>query len=181
MRNRTWYIALILTIAQAAHAQEPPRVVRQISPDRFQPNLRDTIGAQVAPVAVVPPSKEHPLGACDRTSHNWASCLRDTAELSNAMVDSAESQLAASLGHRSNISASFQGVLGKYLADADAKWRELRDVECSQLAMLEVGAGKQLYESRMICQMMHNAARIDALANQYGRIDLNAANVATPR
>jgi hypothetical protein len=181
MLSQIWSLAVFLMLAQGANAQETPRVVRQIAPDRFQPMLRDTGGVQAVPAVLVQPSKEHPLGACDRTSRHWTSCLRDTAELSNSMVVDAESRLVASLAQHSSLSSSFQGVLAKGLADADSKWRELRDLECGQLALLEIGPGKQLYESQMICQMTHNSARIDALSIQYGGNELNAASASSPR
>jgi hypothetical protein len=88
------------------------------------------------------------------------------------------------IGLRARIVAAESGatrVLAKGLADADSKWRGLRDLECGQLSLLEVGASKQLYESQMICHMMHNAARIEALSVQYGGIEPPAMSASSPK
>jgi hypothetical protein len=87
-------VAFALVLAQTAFAQDSPKIIRQIAPDRFQPSLRDTADQPAPATAVVPPSKEHPLGACDRASRNWVNCLRATADLSTMMVAEAETRKA---------------------------------------------------------------------------------------
>jgi hypothetical protein len=174
MSGRTGFLAFILILAQAAHAQDAPRVIRQIAPDRFQPNPRGDSEPRAAAAAVPPPSKENPFGGCDRASRNWLNCLRATADLSTLMVAEAENRLVASLDQRPNLSPSLQRILAKDLSDADSKWLELRKQECSQLALLEVGSGKQLYEAQMLCQITHNTERIGELAAHYGGTASNA-------
>jgi len=142
--------------------------VRQIAPDRFQPNLRDDSEAKPAAAKVAPPTKEHPLGSCDRASRGWLSCLRATADLSAVLVGVAEGQAVASLERRKNSGPSLQRVLAKALTDADAKWVELRELECGQLALLEIGPGAPLYEAQLICRINHNMERIDQLTTRYG-------------
>jgi hypothetical protein len=180
MAERTLLIAFALFLAQTAFAQDSPKVIRQIAPDRFQPNLRDTADQPASAIAVVPPSKEHPLGVCDRASRNWVNCLRATADLSTMMVAEAENKLVASLVQRPNLNPSLQRIFAKDLVDADSKWLELRKEECNQLAMLEVGPGKQLYEAQLLCQITHNAERIDALATHYGGVTASAITVSPP-
>jgi hypothetical protein len=161
-------VAAGLLLAGGAIAEEAPHEVRQIAPDRFQPNLRDDAEVRPAAAAAAAPTKEHPLGSCDKASRGWLNCLRATADLSAILVGAAENQAVASLERRKNASASLQRVLAKALADADAKWAELRELECSQLALLEVGPGAPLYEAQLICRINHNMERIDQLTTRYG-------------
>jgi hypothetical protein len=168
MDVRIAIIAAICFFAGGVAAQEPPRVVRQIAPDRFQPNPRGDTEAKPAAAAIAPPSREHPLGGCDRATRGWLNCLRSTADLSALLVSAAESRAVASLDRRQNVSASLQRILAKALADADAKWLELREQECSQLALLEVAPGASLYEAQLVCRITHNMERVDQLTNRYG-------------
>jgi hypothetical protein len=155
-------------IVQSAAAQEAPPSVRQIAPDRFQPNLRGDSEPKSAPTAIMPPSKEHPLGGCDRASHGWLNCLRSTADLSTLLVTAAESRVVASLDRRKNMSSSLQRIVAKALVDADVKWLELRELECNQLALLELAQGAPMYEAQLICRITHNLERIDQLTGHYG-------------
>jgi hypothetical protein len=167
MMLRAGFVVGACLVAGGAIAQEAPHAVRQIAPDRFQPNLRDDAEAKPAAAAVAPPTKDRPLGSCDKASRGWLTCLRATADLSALLVSAAENQAVASLDRR-KASVSLQRVLAKALADADAKWVELRDLECSQLALLEVGQGAPLYEAQLICRINHNMERIDQLTTRYG-------------
>ena len=156
--------ALVLCLGQAASAEEAPRPVRQIAPDRFQPNPIGDYGPTAAAPTVAPPSKERPLGGCDKAvPRNWLTCLRQTADLSNALVGDAEFRVTASLDQRTNLNPSLRRGMAKALADADVKWRALRDEECNQLALLEVAEATQVYEAQLICRIRHDSARIDDL------------------
>ena len=167
MNLRTGTIVALCLIAQSAVAQEAPHPVRQIAPDRFQPNPRDDTQPKSAAATVTAPTKEHPLGGCDRASHGWLNCLRATADLSTLLVSEAENEAVASLDRREFLSAPLHRILAKALADADAKWLELRELECNQLALLEVGQGAPLYEAQLICRINHNLERIDQLTGHY--------------
>jgi hypothetical protein len=160
-------VAGCLLLAGGATAEEQAHEVRRIAPDRFEPNLRDDAEAKPA-VAVAPPTKEHPLGSCDKASRGWLNCLRATADLAAILVGAAENRALASLERRKTASASLQRVSVKALADADAKWTELRELECSQLALLKVGPSAPLYETQLICRINRNMERIDQLATRYG-------------
>ena len=169
MNLRAVIIAAMSFLPLGAVAQEaPPPAVRVIAPDKFQPNFRDGSEPKPASALAAPPTKEHPLGNCDRASRTWLNCLRATVDLSAALVSAAESQVVASLGRRKTASASLQRMLTQALADADAKWLELRELECNQLALLEVAQGTQLYEAQLICRINHNLERIDRLTRHYG-------------
>src|SRR5207237_10612719 len=112
-------------------------------------------------------TKEHPFGGCDKSSRNWLICLRSTADLADTLVGDAEFRVSAAIDQRSDLSASLRRGLTKALADADVKWRALRDEECNQLALLEVAPGAQTYEAQQICRIHHDAARIDDLSARY--------------
>jgi hypothetical protein len=167
MTLRAMVFAAMGLFAGVATAEEAPREIRQIAPDRFQPNLRDETEVKPAGATVTPPTRDHPLGSCDRASRGWITCLRATADLSAILVGAAENQAVASLEQRKSASASLQRVMAKALADADAKWVELRELECNQLALLEVGQGAQLYEAQLICRIKHNMERVDQLTTRY--------------
>jgi hypothetical protein len=175
MTGRTMLIACTVIWTQVAFAQDAKRIIRQIAPDRFQPYLRDNNEPRPEAAAVIPPSKERPLGGCDRASRNWIICLRATADLSAMMVEDAQNKLVASLEQRPNLNPSLQRIFAKDLVDADAKWLELRQQECNQLAMLEAGPGRQLFEAQLLCQLTRNAERIDALSAHYGYTAPNPA------
>lgn len=161
-------VAVACILPRCADAQESaPPVIRQIAPDQFQPTLRGDYGAAAAPVVATPPTREHPFGSCERGSRNWLICLRATADVSNLMVDEAENRVIASLLQRPNLTPSLQRVLAKALTDAEVAWVALRDQECNQLALLEAGAGVQLYEAQLKCRLSHNAERIDQLSSRY--------------
>jgi len=160
-------LALVL-FAQGALAQDAPPVVRQIAPDRFQPNPRVDYRGPASAAAIAPPSAEHPRGGCDRAARDYLNCLKSTLDLSTLLLGAAQSRVVASLDQRPHLSASLQRVMAKALADADAKWLELRGQECNQLALLEAPPGAQLYEAQLLCQIRRNMERIDQLASHYG-------------
>jgi hypothetical protein len=168
MKLQAGTLAVLCLLAGAAMAQETPGVVRQIAPERFQPNFLGDYRQGAAPSAVTPPSKEHPFGSCDRTSHSWLICLRATADLSNRMVSDVAAKVAAALDQRLDLNASLRRSSAKSLSDADSKWTALREEECGQLALLEFGIRRSLYEAQLICQITHNADRIDLLERRYG-------------
>jgi hypothetical protein len=62
-----------------------------------------------------------------------------------------------------------QGI-GKALGDADEAWRNLRDRECGQLALIERQMPKALYEARLICRIRRNLERMEALDLHYGDV-----------
>lgn len=160
-------LALVL-FAQGALAQDAPPAVRQIAPDRFQPNPRGDHGAPANAATIAAPSAEHPRGSCDRAARDYLNCLKSTLDLSTLLLGAAQSRVAAAIDQRPHMSASLQRVIAKALADADAKWLELRGQECNQLALLEAPAGAQLYEAQLLCQIRRNMERIDQLATHYG-------------
>lgn len=152
----------------AAAAQTPAPVIRQIAPDRFQPTPRGDYGQSAVAATVTPPTKDQPLGSCDKKARGWLNCLSATADLSTLLVSEAENTIAASLELRPKLSPSLQRVLANALADADAKWLELREQECGQLALLESAPGGQLYEAQLLCRIRHNMERVDQLKTHYG-------------
>jgi uncharacterized protein YecT (DUF1311 family) len=179
LRMSVGILVVTCMFVEGALSQESHPAIRQIAPERFQPNLRDDSGPRGAAATITPPSKEHPFGSCDKASRGWLICLRSTADLSMLMVSEAENRILASLSERPNLSSSLRQVLSKALSDADSKWLALREQECNQLALLEVQPGTQLYEAQLICQIAHNAERIDQLSAHYGYSASQAA--ASPK
>ena len=161
---------------------------RQIDPDRFAPMPRDaaTIGAphpippaklpHPPPAAaivepprapILPPTREQPQGACDRTARDWLACLAATAQLSDRAVEDAVARLIAGLESRPRLNPVTREAVGNALRGAQEAWRSLRERECAYLTLIESGLTGTLYEVRLLCRMRRNLERVEALSAHY--------------
>jgi Lysozyme inhibitor LprI len=159
--------AIVSLLAGAATAQQAQPTIRVIAPDRFQPNALGDYGAHATPVVATAPSAEHPLGSCEKAARTWLTCLRSTADLSDAEVAKTQNRILAALDNRPGMNEPTKRGLAKALADADTKWRALREQECGELALLETGAGALLYEAKLVCQIRRDAERVNQLSARY--------------
>jgi uncharacterized protein YecT (DUF1311 family) len=160
------YASVLFGIVGAVQAQDAP-VQRQIAPERFAPSPR---GPEAAKAPIVMPSRERPVGACDPSTHDWLACLDGTATLSDRAVDDAVAALTAGLEQRPQLNLPMRQGIGKALGDAEEAWRNLRDLECGQLALIERQLPKALYEARLICRIRRNLERMEALDLHYGDV-----------
>ncbi len=176
---RLWAVALaFLALAGAAKADDAPQP-RVIGPDRFQPNLREAPSKPNAPAkgepasaeppkaAIVMPTFEHPVGACEPAAHDWLACLEATAKLSDNAVDDEVSHLIDSFEHRTSIDFFARVEAKKALKSAEQSWQALRDIECGDLARIERGHVGAYREARLQCRIRRNLERVDMLATRY--------------
>jgi uncharacterized protein YecT (DUF1311 family) len=165
---RTLAILIIVSLSSASSfAEEAPRVVRKIAPDRFQPNPRGDSRNAVVTGGITQPTKEHPLGSCDKSSRNWTFCLRSTADLSDALVGQTEEKVLLAVRNKRGLNSLTMQGFEKNLREADVKWRALREIECGNLAVQEFEGSNSAFEARMMCQMGRNTARVDELLDRY--------------
>lgn len=164
---RPTLLALACLLPWAANAQNVQPEVRRIAPDRFQENPRGNIGASQESVALAAPTRDHPLGSCDRSSRNWALCLRSTADLSDALVQQAASRALTIVKNRQGANLVASQGFEKELKEANVRWLALREIECGNLALQEIDIAKSAYEARVICQIEHDIERADQLLSRY--------------
>jgi hypothetical protein len=176
---RFWAVALAgLALAGAAKADDAPQP-RVIAPDRFQPYLREAPPKPNAPAnggpapsdqarsAIVMPTFEHPVGACDPNTHDWLACLELTATLSDRAVEDQVSRLIDSFEHRTNVDFFARVEAKKALKSAEESFRALRDLECGDLARVERGLVGAYREARLQCRIRRNLERVDMLTTRY--------------
>ena len=169
----------LLALAGATMADDAPQP-RMIAPDRFQPNLREAPPKHDAPAkgapaaaeqprtAIVMPTFDHPVGACDPNTHDWLACLELTAKLSDDAVDAEVSRLSDSFEHRASVDFFARVEAKKALKSAHESWRALRDIECGDLAKVERGLVGAYRETRLQCRIRRNLERVDMLTTRYG-------------
>jgi uncharacterized protein YecT (DUF1311 family) len=169
----------LLALAGAAKADDAPQP-RMIAPDRFQPNLRETPAKRDMPPAkgepapaeqprsaIVMPTFDHPVGACDPTTHDWLACLELTTTLSDHAVDDEVTHLIDSFEHRASVDFFARVKAKKALKSAEESWRALRDSECGDLAKMERGLVGVYHEQRLQCRIRRNLERVDMLTTRY--------------
>jgi uncharacterized protein YecT (DUF1311 family) len=181
---RRFVVGAGFALCASAHAQDvqPPR---QIAPDMFAPVLRDGAATprprpaaaptpSPAPVPtepprspIVAPTRERPLGGCERGARDWVLCLQATARLADRSVEEASSRVAASLETRDNLNPIMREEMTNALSGAQEAWRNLRDRECAMLPLIENGLGGALYEARLICRIRRDIERRETLAARY--------------
>jgi hypothetical protein len=166
---RTLAILLVAASISSATslADEAPRVVRKIAPERFQPNPRGDARNLGEPMQITPPTAEHPLGSCEKSSRNWTFCLRSTADLSDAIVGQTEEKILAAVRSKQGVNVVTMQGFEKNLREADVKWRALREVECGNMAVQEFEGSSSAYEARMRCQIVRNADRVDQMLKRF--------------
>jgi len=151
--------------AFAASAQDAPP--RQIAPDLFHPYSQGEFSARQPPSAIVAPTLDRPLGACNPKAHDWIPCLTATAAQSEAILDDAEQSVRAALMLRRDLNPYLRKSDGEALARIDEEWRRFRDRECDALALLERGLPPQAYEARLTCRILRNLERAETLKARY--------------
>jgi uncharacterized protein YecT (DUF1311 family) len=176
---RFWAVALAwLALGAAARAEDAPQP-RVIGADRFQPNLREAPPKPSAPMkgepaqaeppkaAIVMPTFEHPVGACEPAGHDWLACLEATAKLSDTAVDDEATNLIDSFEHRAGLEFFSRVEAKKALKSAQQSWQALRDIECGDLAKIERGLIGAYREARLQCRIRRNLERVDMLTARY--------------
>jgi hypothetical protein len=179
MRSKLLAIACLLS--WAANAQNVQPEVRKIAPERFQENPRANIGASQDAAAVTAPTRDHPLGSCERSSRDWAFCLRSTADLSDTLVAQAELRVLTIVKNRPRSNNVTAQAFEKDMKEAGARWLALREIECGILALQEVEIAKSAYEARLICQIEHDVERADQLLSRYRSRPSEIVDPASPR
>jgi len=149
----------------AAQGAQPPRI---IAPELFHPYSQGELGPREPPAPIVAPTRERPFGACVQKSHDWIACLTATAARSDGIVEDAEQAAVAALPNRRPLNPYLKKSYTEALSRLDAEWRKFRDAECDALAALENGLPPQVYEARLVCRIVRNLERGEALKSRYG-------------
>lgn len=172
-RNSFAVAVLVAALAQscalsvAARAQDAP-APRQIAPDRFAPTPRELTHAETTRAPIVSPTRERPLGGCDRAARDWLTCLDVTAQLADRAVDDAEKRVLDGLDRRPRLNAVRRQGLAKAVEAADEAWRTLRERECGELVTIENGMTGAVYEAGLLCRIRRDLERAEALTSRYG-------------
>lgn len=154
-----------LAIAPArAQGAPPPRV---IAPELFHPYSQGELGPREPPAPIIAPTREQPLGACSPKTHDWIACLTATAARSEQVVEDAEQAAVADLPQRRPLNPYLKKSYTEAFSRLDAEWRKFRDAECDALAALENGLPPQVYEARLVCRIIRNLERGEALKARY--------------
>ena len=162
-------LALAFVFAAAGARADDAPAPRQVDPERFAPTPREhPTHAAPAPSALVAPSREHPLGACEHAARDYLTCLDATARLSDGAVDAAEALVIASLDSRPRLNLVLKASIAKSLKSVEEDWRALRERECGDLVLIERGLEGPLFEARLICRIRRNGERVEALEARYG-------------
>ena len=165
MRALAAAIGLCLTTSAGLAEDAAPR---QIAPERFAPSLRD---APAVADRQIPerPTREKPLGNCDRKLRGWSVCLEATAQLADLSVDEEDASLIQDIQTRPGLNPLIRQGVTKAFSSAEESWRSLRDLECGELALIETGLGPSLFESRFICRIRRDIERVETLELLYRR------------
>ncbi|KAA5603165.1 DUF1311 domain-containing protein [Blastochloris sulfoviridis] len=165
--------ALCSPAASRAEDGAPP-AVRQIAPG-FMPyyNLGSPAGAGPAgspPFEVVLPSRERPLGGCDRSLSRilFNRCLYATLEFSRRMLEMTVAAARTSVEARSDLPPGYRSRWIRVLDEVHARWKEARNLECGQLVFLERGPKANIFEERAQCTLAAERERIEDLRRRYG-------------
>jgi hypothetical protein len=162
-------LVVLVGLSTAAMAGGAVADVRKIAPERFQPNPRAGTESLSQAEPIIAPTKEHPLGGCDKSARSWIFCLRATADLSDTLVLGAEEAVSKYVLSRPDLNAVTAQGFTRDLKEAGAKWLALRDFECGKMARQEhIEAAKSAYEARMVCQIARDMERADQLVTRYG-------------
>ena len=148
--------------------------VRQIAPG-FMPyyNLGSPAGAAPADspaFEVVLPSREHPLGGCDRSLSRilFNRCLYATLEFSRRTLEMTVAAARTSVEARSDLPPGYRSRWVRLLDEVHARWKEARNLECGQLVFLERGPKANIFEERAQCTLAVERDRIEDLKRRYG-------------
>jgi uncharacterized protein YecT (DUF1311 family) len=114
------------------------------------------------------PTRERPLGACERTARDWLTCLAATAQLSDSAVEDTNARLIVGLDRRPRLNPVTRQAIAIALKGAQEVWRSLRERECADLALIESGLTTTLYEARLVCRIRRDLERVEALSAHYG-------------
>ncbi|NJL07016.1 MAG: DUF1311 domain-containing protein [Methylacidiphilales bacterium] len=148
--------------------------VRQIAPG-FIPryNLGDPDGAASTgrpAFEIVLPSRERPLGGCDRSLSRalFNRCLYATLELSRRTLEATIVAAGAAVAARSDLPDSHRARWGRLLDEVHRQWKEARNLECGQLVFLERGPKASIFEERAQCLLAADRERIEDIKRRYG-------------
>ena len=120
------------------------------------------------PPPAVAPSRDKPYGACEPGARDWAACLGGAAQLADHSVEDAERGVLAAIGHRPGVNPVVADGATRSLHAAGEAWRMLRDRECADLPLVEVGLSGSLYERRLVCRIRRDIDRVEILRERYG-------------
>jgi hypothetical protein len=167
------FVAIAIALASPGLAlAQSGAAPRKIAPDRFPDyGVHAPVAAPsaVAPIALVEPTADRPLGACSRDmpAGDWLRCLRLTVNLADDALNAMTVRIKASLAARADVNDVMRNAWSRALDESHTRWRSLRDYECQQLAMAEPEAPKILLEARLICAIRRDLARARILAVRY--------------
>ncbi|WP_126396612.1 lysozyme inhibitor LprI family protein [Blastochloris tepida] len=165
--------ALLGAVASRAEEGAAP-AVRQIAPG-FIPryDLGDPAGpapAGAPAFEVVLPSRDRPLGGCDRGLSRilFNRCLHATLEFSRRVLEMTVVAARTSVEARSDLPAGYRSRWIRMLDEVHARWKEARNLECGQLVFLERGPKANIFEERAQCMLAADRERIADLKRRYG-------------
>ncbi|NJO53741.1 MAG: DUF1311 domain-containing protein [Bacteroidales bacterium] len=148
--------------------------VRQIAPG-FIPryNLGEPDGATASgrpTFEVVLPSRERPLGGCDRGLSRalFNRCLYATLELSRRTLEATIAAARTAVAARSDLPDGHRARWGRLLDEVHRQWKEARNLECGQLVFLERGPKASIFEERAQCLLAADRERIEDIKRRYG-------------
>jgi uncharacterized protein YecT (DUF1311 family) len=160
--------------AGAEDAPAPPPAVRQIAPG-FIPlyNLGDPAEAASSGQPAFElklPSGERPLGGCDRAMARavFGRCLAATLDLSRRALDATVLAAQKTVEARSDLPDGHRTRWIRLLDEVQLRWKEARNLECSQLVFLERGPKANIFEERAQCLLAAERDRIADLKRRYG-------------
>lgn len=169
-RSSWWRVALWLLLPAAlccgARAEDGPPPVRHLAPD-FMPQYRLDGGVQFE---VVLPTRERPLGGCERTLPRpmFNRCLGATLTLSQRTLEATLAAARAAIAARAELPEPYRRRWSRLLDEVHASWTHSRNLECGQLVFLEHGPKANIFEERTQCLLATDRDRIADLKRRYG-------------
>ena len=156
-------VIVLVAFGVSAGLAQTPDGPRQISPTTI-PVYRVPNQLEMK-VEVTAPTAQRPLGACESAMRRvvWVRCLRDTADLSDRLVESVTAQVEKSIEDRPSGQRRFW--LQTFNEGVRA-WQTLRDRECF-IASAEAHAYADSYDARLACRIRMNRVRIEDLSRRF--------------
>ena len=160
---------LMLTSGAQGQGSATPSPPRRIGPGVI-PEYRSPSDSPEPAFQVVVPTTQAPTGSCKRAMPrvDWLRCLRETAELTDRLVEEVTQKVKERIQSRVDAGAGQKRYWLAGLVEVQKNWTALRELECLRLSPSEPALAKDVYEARLLCAIRENSRRRSDLELRYG-------------